>query len=141
MASGVSVSNECIKAFDDIKLGHKHKYVIFRLSEDLTEVVVVKKADLSETYDDFLNLVKCHEKKCLYAVYDFDYMHNDMPRQKLVFFSWAPDDAEVKQKMLYTSSKNAFRQKLKGISVDMQVNDYSDLEIDEVVTKCCERSQ
>lgn len=141
MSSGVGVADECIEAFHEIKLGHKHKYIIFRLSSDLKQVIVHKKADLSETYDDFLSCIKCHEKKCLYAVYDFNYTHNDMQRQKLVFFLWAPDTAEIKQKMVYTSTKGTFRQKLVGIGVDVQVNDYSDLEVDEIVTKCCERSQ
>lgn len=128
-------------AFQDIKLGHKHKYIIFRLSADLTQVIVEKKADLSETYDDFLSFMKCQEKKCLYAVYDFGYMHNEMQRQKLVFVAWAPENADVKQKMLYSSSKQAFRGKLKGIGLDLQGNDFSDLEVGEVITKCCERSQ
>ena len=47
-ASGVSVADECLAAYNEIKLGHKHKYIIYKLSPDLREVIVAKKAELSE---------------------------------------------------------------------------------------------
>lgn len=141
MASGVSVANECIDAFHEIKLGHKYKYIVYRLSSDLKEVVVCKKAELTETYEDFLTYIRNLEDTCFYAVYDFDYVINDMPRQKLVFFLCAPDNATPKEKMLYTSSKSAFRKKLIGICVDVQANDFSDFDFNDIVTKCCEKSQ
>jgi len=141
MASGVSVANECLEAYQEIKIGKQHRYLIYKLSDDLKEVIVAKKAEKTETYDDFVECVKGYGENCLYAVFDFEYTLNDMQRKKLVFVLWAPENAKVRQKMVYTSSKNALRQKLVGIGVDLQANDYSGLEIDEVLSKCCERSQ
>lgn len=141
-ASGVAIANDSLEAYQEIKLGHKYRYIIYRLSPDLKQVIVEKRAERNETYNDFattlLNTVDLRE--CRYAVYDFEYTHNQMPRQKLVFVLWTPSEAVLKQKMAYTSTKNAFRQKLMGIGVDLQATDASELSQQELLEKCCERS-
>lgn len=35
--------DECVEAFQEIKLGHKWQYVIFKLSDDLKKIVVDEK--------------------------------------------------------------------------------------------------
>lgn len=142
-ASGVAIANASLEAYQEIKLGHKYKYIIYRLSPDLKEVVVEKKAELQETYEDFCEhlLATVESRECRYAVYDFEYTHNNMPRQKLVFVLWTPCEAILKQKMAYTSTKSAFRQKLMGIGCDLQATDASELSQQELLEKCCERSQ
>lgn len=142
-ASGVGIAQESLNAYQEIKLRHKYRYIIFRLSPDLREVVVEKKGNLNDSYNDFVTtlLSTVENKECRYAVYDFEYTHNQMSRQKLVFVLWTPSEALLKQKMAYTSTKNAFRQKLMGISVDLQATDASELSQQELLEKCCERSQ
>ena len=39
-ASGVQVASECKEKFEEMKLKHQHKYVIFKLSDDLKNIVV-----------------------------------------------------------------------------------------------------
>lgn len=39
----------------------------------------------------------------------------------------SPEDATVKQKMLYTSSKDALKKSLRGIGKEIQACDYGDL--------------
>lgn len=46
-ASGVSVQEKCKTEFKNIKLGHKYRYIVYRLSDDLTEVIVDKCAATS----------------------------------------------------------------------------------------------
>ena len=43
-ASGVSVQPSCVQAFNDIKLGHKYRYIIYSLTDDLREIRVLKAA-------------------------------------------------------------------------------------------------
>ncbi|KAI5918980.1 hypothetical protein F4810DRAFT_530471 [Camillea tinctor] len=38
--SGATVSQECITAFNDLKLAKKYKFIIFKLSDDNREIVV-----------------------------------------------------------------------------------------------------
>jgi len=44
-ASGVKVDNKCKTVFQDIKLGRKHRYVLFGFTpDDVTQIVVLKEA-------------------------------------------------------------------------------------------------
>ena len=46
----------------------------------------------------------------------------------IVLCSRSPDDSKIKQKMVYSSSKDALRKALVGVQVDIQANDISDIE-------------
>ena len=39
----------------------------------------------------------------------------------------SPDNAKIKQKMVYTSSKDALKKKLVGLGKEIQANDHGDL--------------
>lgn len=130
MASGVSVHQDCMTAFNEVKLGHKFRYVIYSLTDDLKQVHVLKKAPPEATYDDFVEELREAEaaRQCRYGVFDAQYQLNDgQHRNKLVFFLWSPEQATVKQKMVYTSSKNALRKSLVGVGKEIQACDYGDL--------------
>jgi len=56
-------------------------------------------------------------------------------RNKLTFIAWSPDDAGIKAKMVYASSKDALKRALNGIAVELQANDPDDIEYDSVLNK------
>jgi len=121
---------ECATAFNDIKLGHKSRYLIYSLTDDLRQIRVLKAAPPSATFDDFVDdLKEAEEKKeCRYGLFDAVYKLKDgQNRTKLVFFLWSPENATVKQKMVYTSSKDALKRALVGIGKEVQACDYGDL--------------
>ncbi|XP_064600392.1 actophorin-like [Liolophura sinensis] len=142
MASGVKVADECISAYQEIKLGHKWRYVIYRLSDDLRTVIVQERAGKNKSYNDFVETLHEAEqmKQCRYAVYDVEYMHNDMQRSKLAFFLWSPETATIKQKMVYTSTKDALKQKLVGLGVEIQSTDDTELALTYILEKCKDKS-
>jgi hypothetical protein len=130
MASGVAVQPDCITTFNDIKLGHKFRYIVYSLTDDLTQIRVLKTAPPAAVYDDFVEDLKEAEtlRQCRYGIFDAQYQLSDgQQRTKLVFFLWSPEDATVKQKMLYTSSKDALKKSLRGIGKEIQACDYGDL--------------
>ena len=47
-SSGVAVSDECIKVFEEVKMKHKWLYIIFRVSDDLRSIIVEEKAGHGE---------------------------------------------------------------------------------------------
>merc|ERR1719378_870829 len=119
MASGVGVSDECVGKFQDLKLGHKNSYIIYKVSD----------------YGQFVeNLPK---DDCRYAVYDFEYDQPDGggKRSKILFVLWSPDTAKIKSKMLYTSSKDGLRKKLVGIGTEIQATDSSEIDFETVLDK------
>jgi len=133
MSSGVGVNSQCIAAFQDLKLKKKTRYITFTLSNDLTEIVV-EKASESQSYEDFL--ADLPEVECRWAVYDFEYEKEGAgKRNKIVFYSWSPDDAKIKQKMLFASSRDALRRSLVGIAVEIQGTDYSEVSWESVHDK------
>ncbi|KAI8444666.1 hypothetical protein BY996DRAFT_2534543 [Phakopsora pachyrhizi] len=108
MASGVGVNPKCVEDFMTLKLGKKIKYIIYNLSNDNTEVVVSKTSD-NQSYDEFL--ADLPSQSCCYAVYDFE----------------SPEEAKIKNKMLYASSKDALRRRLVGIGLEVQGTDLSEV--------------
>lgn len=52
---------------------------------------------------------------------------------KLVFFTWIPDTAKIRSKMLYAGSKKVLQSELNGIGIQINANDFSDLDFESVV--------
>ena len=99
-ASGVSVADDCQQAFDEIKLGHRHRFVIFSLNASQDTIIVEKKVtkdaiDAAMTpqqrYANFLEILgkKQEQGNCCYAIYDAEYIRaNGQQRSKIIFIVW-----------------------------------------------------
>jgi cofilin len=131
-SSGVKVNQECVTVFnDELKLGKKTKYVIFKLSDDRKEIVVDKKApsdsgkSTEEMHEQFV--ADLPENDCRYAAYDFEYDSGEGKRNKIFFVYWASDNAGIKSKMTYSTSKDAIRKALNGIGAEMQATDFDEV--------------
>ncbi|ESO05970.1 hypothetical protein HELRODRAFT_160072 [Helobdella robusta] len=137
MASGVQVSDECKTVFQDVKMGHKYRYVIFCISSDLKMIQVQKKAEPGAEYEDFLaDMTEAEDLcECRYAIFDFEYLTKDnQSRNKLIFFMWSPEKAKIKQKMVYASSRDALKKALgEGIAKEVQANDHGDLKWESIM--------
>eukprot|EP00053_Salpingoeca_punica_P003916 m.45988 g.45988 ORF g.45988 m.45988 type:complete len:142 (-) comp12494_c0_seq1:550-975(-) len=134
MASGIGIADACVEAFNEIKLKHQHKFVVFRVNNDLTQIIVDEKAGPEAQYSDFIS--KLPRDDCRYAIYDFDYSLPDGGvRNKLIFVVWCPDTAKIKAKMLYAASKDALRKKFVGIGNEFQATDLDEIEYEAVLEK------
>ena len=49
-SSGVTVKQECVAVFTEVKLRHKYRYVVYALTDDLKQIQVLKTAPPS-AYD------------------------------------------------------------------------------------------
>lgn len=133
MATGVSVNSNCYDVYQDLKLRKKYKYIIFKISDDLTEIVVDKYSESSD-YDDFVGSLPTD--KCRFAVYDFEYeIPNEGMRDKILFYIWSPDNARIKDKMMFAASKEYIRKKLDGIFTEIQCTDLAETAHDVVLDK------
>lgn len=123
-----------MSAFNDLKLGKKHKFIIFSLNDKKTEIVV-EETSSDDSYDAFLE--KLPENECKYAIYDFEYEigGGEGKRSKIVFFTWSPDTAPVRSKMVYASSKDALRRALNGVAADIQGTDFSEVAYESVLER------
>ncbi|KAJ2848428.1 cofilin, partial [Coemansia brasiliensis] len=144
-SSGIEVSSDCTEAFQLIR-EHKCKFAIFKISDDKLSVVVENTSNearkdasgndiplLDDMYEEFLARIPKDEGR--FAVYDFDYEVEGGKRNRLLFYSWAPDSASIKNKMLYASTKQNFSNKLTGVAANIQATDESDLSHESVLEK------
>jgi len=138
MASGVAVHPDVKKEFEALKMNKVYRYIILGMSTDLKEIIVKGTKDLSGTYEDLVaELQKARENgECRYAIIDMPYSKGGLDKSKIVMFFWSPDDAKMKQKMLYAASKDALVRDLgSGIAQKVQANDDDDLCKDDIVAK------
>ncbi|RKO95095.1 hypothetical protein CAUPRSCDRAFT_885, partial [Caulochytrium protostelioides] len=69
-SSGVTVQDDAVKAYNDLKIGKKYKFLIYKLTSDLKEIQVASSVEQG-TYDDFVASLPANE--CRYGVFDFEY--------------------------------------------------------------------
>jgi len=113
-------------------LKKKYKYIIYKISNDLTEIVIDSTGDLD--YEDFLGVLP--EEECRWAIYDFEYEKEGAGRRnKITFLSWSPDNAKIKQKMLFASSRDALKRSLTGVAIEIQGSDLSEVSYEVVLEK------
>ncbi|KAJ8255053.1 hypothetical protein GJAV_G00200420 [Gymnothorax javanicus] len=139
MASGVAISDAVVTIFNDMKVRKaqanndekkkRKKAVMFRLSDDEKAIILDEEreilvGDLGDTVDDpYLHFVSLlPPKDCRYALYDATYETKETRKEDLVFIFWGPEDASLKSKMIYASTKDAIRKKFPGIKHELQVN-------------------
>lgn len=83
----MAVADEVVSKYQELKLGHQHRYVFFKLTDDLKEVVFEKAAPGNSDFNSFVASLPPND--CRYAVYDFEYKAEDGgDRGKIVFVLW-----------------------------------------------------
>lgn len=55
-ASGVKVDASCKKAYDELHQKHQHSYIIFRISDDDTTIIVDKIGNKNAPYSEFVEV-------------------------------------------------------------------------------------
>uniref|UniRef100_A0ACD5XAE9 Uncharacterized protein n=1 Tax=Avena sativa TaxID=4498 RepID=A0ACD5XAE9_AVESA len=127
--SGVAVSEECVRAFQELRADRAHRFVVYKLDDDLQQVVVEKVGGVESKFDDLAAALPADD--CRYAVYDLEFLADDSvgdtPRSKIFFISWSPETADIKNKMVYASSNEGFKKELDGVQIDVQATDTSEL--------------
>ncbi|TAQ86130.1 hypothetical protein B7494_g5530 [Chlorociboria aeruginascens] len=139
----VTIVDECIEKFNELKLNKKIKYIIYKLSDDDKQIVVETTSEDNDWEAFRQLLINATSKKNndavgpgpRYAVFDVNYelTSGEGSRSKITFIAWSPDDAPIKYKMLYASSKEALKRCLTGIAAEIQANDSDDLEYSVII--------
>jgi len=114
MASGVKIDPQCKKDYDDMHQRKMYSYLIFRISDDDTTIIVEKKGKKGTPYSEFVDELRGAlgegSKECRYGCVDVEFTvqrqgaESMSSIQKVVFVQICPDDAPVRKRMLYASS-------------------------------------
>jgi len=132
-ASGVAVSGDAKTKYEEVKKEKKHRYVIYHIKDEkVIEVESTGKRDA--TYKDFLEELSKFKSECRYCVFDFP-VHvevqgspdtNSMSVDRLILMRWCPENAKIKQKMLYSSSYEALKRSLVGVYKYIQACEFEE---------------
>jgi len=91
--------------------------------------VTAGKGARSKTYEDFCD--DLNDGECRYALIDLEFTTNDgRPTSKLVLLTWVPDDAKIKDKMIYAGSKEALKSALNGVGIHINCTDRQELDFE-----------
>lgn len=133
------MDDEVQTTFTAFKLGQgeKLRYYIYKI-EDKSKIVIASKGEKAKTYDDFCS--ELPEDDCRYGLVDLDFKTDDgRPTSKLVFITWNPDTASIRNKMLYSGSKEALKTALNGVSIHVNATDASELDLETSVLPACRK--
>lgn len=138
MASGVKVNAQCGQEFEKMKMSKEYRYVIFKLNDKLTEIVVDECGPRDATYDDMKAKLLEHaaNKECRYACFDLEFKTplEGNPANKIVFVAWNPENSTLKPRMVYTSSKDYLKKALQVVP-ELQATDADELSIENAIEK------
>eukprot|EP00793_Prasinoderma_coloniale_P003818 PRCOL_00003195-RA len=132
--SGVQTCAECVQAFDMMKKRKAFKWIIYKVDQQLGMTVIDTAGGPDSSHEDFLAALPDDQPR--FAVLDKVYINKDECRfDKIVFALYNPDSARIKQKMLYASSKDAFKGTFQGVSLEMQATDTTELDDESVMLR------
>ncbi|CAK0782710.1 hypothetical protein CVIRNUC_005905 [Coccomyxa viridis] len=124
--SGISVSDDAVNMFYFLKAKSTYRWATWMINSAGSQVVIADVGDKESSYEDFLSVLPSSD--CRYGVYDYQFTNSEgCIFNKLVFYSWAPDAAKIKAKMMYASTKDFFKGFLDGLSVELQASDVADI--------------
>lgn len=139
-ATGVVVDDEVSTAFQGFKLqsaGFKLRYYIYKI-ENKKVIKIEKSGERSKTYDDFVEDLP--ENECRYGLIDLDFETSDgRPTSKLVFITWNPDTGKIRDKMLYSGSKESIKSALNGVGIHINATDMAELDFETSILPVCKK--
>lgn len=141
LASGVSITDECISAFNELRMGKgKVKYVIYKIANNKKEVVV-DEIGHDHNYEVFRErLIAARDDKGnvapRYAVYDveFELGGGEGKRSKIIFISWVPSETPTFSSMLYASTREVLKNAL-NIPISIHADDKADIEWNTILSE------
>ena len=133
-STGVVVDDEVSSSFQGFKLqsaGFKLRYYIYSI-ENKSVIKIESSGERSKTYDDFCG--ELPENSCRYGLIDLEFKTDDgRPTSKLVLITWNPDTAPIRDKMLYSGSKEALKSALTGVGIHINATDHAELDFEQSI--------
>jgi cofilin len=127
--AGIAVREDCVDLFTHMKTRSAYRWATFKVDSTGREVVidaVGARAGGGGAYAEFTSALP--DLECRYGVYDYEYSSADRGTfHRLVFVSWAPDNAPIKTKMMYASTKDFFKAFCDGVGAELQATDRDEL--------------
>ena len=104
---------EVLAEFEQMKIRSAYGYIVFKITDDKKFITIDCKGEKGASFEEFCS--KLPDGECRYAVLDVEInTKSGATTNKLIFVAWSDDNASIKPKMLYASSKDAIKKSLTG---------------------------
>ena len=129
-AAGIDLDAESMVSYQAM-MSHEYRYVTYKM--DGGKLKTDKKGPDDATYQNFLADLKVMDD-CRYALVDFPFSINSQgknePSTKTWTFlvNWCPDTANIKSKMLYSSSFDSVKTTFMGVTFVIQASNVADID-------------
>eukprot|EP00353_Schmidingerella_taraikaensis_P008670 CAMPEP_0185580298 /NCGR_PEP_ID=MMETSP0434-20130131/16056_1 /TAXON_ID=626734 ORGANISM="Favella taraikaensis, Strain Fe Narragansett Bay" /NCGR_SAMPLE_ID=MMETSP0434 /ASSEMBLY_ACC=CAM_ASM_000379 /LENGTH=147 /DNA_ID=CAMNT_0028198523 /DNA_START=27 /DNA_END=470 /DNA_ORIENTATION=+ len=141
--SGISVSDELLELYEQVKLRDAHKYILFSLKKQddagrTFDWAIDHRADKdtdignNKTHWDAM-VSSLPEDSAMFVVFDFTFNKADGRLvKKLLLIKWCPDTVHFRVKPVIGATYQTLKDKLTGIAADVQCVDTDDLEYEAI---------
>ncbi|CAC5376278.1 CFL [Mytilus coruscus] len=135
--SGVGLGDSVVTTYDTkLKTKHLLDALVLKINKEEKRQIVTEQEFECGTlpFEELKKFLPPKEPR--YVLYDYNYTtENGQKHSKIILVSWSPDDAPMKEKMIYASSKDAVKKKLQAIKIEVQANDLGDLDEADIEAK------
>lgn len=142
--SGITMHNECLTVFNDLKTARKYKYVFFtigRKDDAKSDQVIVASTHQAEgteteTWQKFVDSLPPNEP--IIGIYDIHFRsHEGHKKEQPLMVAWCPGTAHIKKKMVQTTSVEMVKKsfKLGDDKMYFQADELGDIELSSVLAK------
>lgn len=127
----MQVDDDIESTFNDFKINKTNRYFTYKI-ENKKKIKIDATGARDASYDDFCKELPEDEPR--YGLLDLEFETKDgRPTSKLVFLSWNPDSGSIRNKMLYSSSKDSIKNALYGVGIHINATDRAELDLEESI--------
>jgi len=127
----------CAELFEQFKLRGKPSWIVFKLSDDLTKILVDKVAAEEQTFYDLLAALPNNAPRYIVLNFTWDQGQLDGKRVKSVFVYCCPTESPPKQKMMSAMWKEKFRRTATvGVNINVEIDSKNSLTNEFLLERC-----
>jgi len=135
--SGVACEDSISSKFQAFKIQKQVRYYVYKI-EGKKLIKIEKEGARDATYDDFCSDLPDNEPR--YGLIDLEFQSKDgRSTSKLLFVSWNPDSGSIRDKMLYSASKESIKNALHGVGIHINATDRDELDFEESILPVCKK--
>jgi cofilin len=133
MRSGIKPDEQMIEEFKNVKIARTEKVWVLSINESQSRLEVLLKGGKDFEFKNLADQLPSNEPR--FVVYDFDYETDEKPPRKtnkLIFVFWCPLTSGATKRFKYSSSISEVVSTLGAIQKQLQIDDYSGIDYDEI---------
>jgi cofilin len=148
MSTGCNVTEPVVLQYNEFKLQRPpfdYRYFTYQI-EGEEDIIIEGTGERDESWGDFVEVMTGFDLsdlsrsrprgRCRYGIFDMSAIHQ-LPNPTMVFVTWCPEDAPVREKMVYSGSKEMIKRVLVGTHLHVNATSIEELFLNTVNEQVC----